>query len=63
MVMGVNDSSQISNSSLSEDIDIVEEFIKPEYNDACMNNKNTICESLINRADVIGKLSILTSCV
>lgn len=53
MVMGVNDSSQISNSGLSEDIDIVEEFIKPEYNDACMNNKNTICESLINRADVI----------
>jgi len=53
MVMGVNDSSQISNSGLSDDIDIVEEFIKPEYNDACMNNKNTICESLINRADVI----------
>lgn len=53
MVMGVNDSSQISNSALSDDIDIVEEFIKPEYNDACMNNKNTICESLINRADII----------
>lgn len=53
MVMGVNDSSQILNSGLSEDIDIVEEFIKPEYNDACMNNKNTICESLIKRADVI----------
>lgn len=53
MVMGVNDSSQISNNSFNTDEDVMEDFIKPEYNDACMNNKNTICESLINRADVI----------
>ena len=53
MVMGVNDSSQISNSDISSDLDVVEDFVKPEYNDACMNNKNSICESLINQADVI----------
>lgn len=53
MVMGVNDSSQISNNSFNTDEDVIEDFVKPEYNDACMNNKNTICESLINRADVI----------
>lgn len=53
MVMGVNDSSQISNNSFNTDEDVVEDFIKPEYNDACMNNKNTICESLISRADMI----------
>lgn len=53
MVMGVNDSTQISNSELSTDIDIVEEFVKPEYNDACMNSKNSSCESLIEKADVI----------
>ncbi len=53
MVMGVNDSSQISNANFSSDLDVVEEFVKPEYNDACMNNKNNICESLINSADII----------
>ena len=53
MVMGVNDSSQIANTLLNSDEDIMEEFIKPEYNDACMNNKNSICESLIRIADII----------
>lgn len=53
MVMGVNDISQISNTDLSSDLDVVEEFVKPEYNDACMNSKNNICESLISRADII----------
>ena len=53
MVMGVNDSSQISNTEFNTDEDVVEEFIKPEYNDACMNNKNSICESLIQRAGMI----------
>lgn len=53
MVMGVNDSSQISNEVFNSDMDVVEEFVKPEYNDACMNGKNGICESLINKAHVI----------
>lgn len=53
MVMGVNDSSQISNTVLSSDLDVLEDFVKPEYNDACMNNKNSICEMLVRRADMI----------
>lgn len=53
MVMGVNDESQIANELLRNDMDIKEDFIKPEYNDACENNKNVICERLINRADII----------
>ena len=53
MVMGVNDSSQISNSSFKTDDDVVEEFVKPEFNEACMNNKNSLCETLINNADII----------
>lgn len=53
MVMGVNDSSQISNPSFNTDLDVVEDFVKPEYNDACMNNKNVDCESLIRNANII----------
>lgn len=53
MVMGVNDSSQISNTDFNTDLDVIEEFIKPEFNDACMNNKNGIGESFILNADVI----------
>lgn len=53
MVMGVNDSSQISNTDIKSDIDVIEDFVKPEYNDACMNNKNAICSSLIRRAEMI----------
>ena len=53
MVMGVNDSSQISNTSFNTDVDIIEDFVKPEYNDACMNNKNVDCESLIRNANII----------
>lgn len=53
MVMGVNDSTQISNEGFNTDMDVVEEFVKPEYNDACMNNKNGICERLIQNAHII----------
>lgn len=53
MVMGVNDASQIYNPGIRTDEDVIEEFIKPEYNDACLNNKNFICEALIKRADII----------
>ncbi len=53
MVMGVNDTSQISNTTFNTDMDVVEDFVKPEYNDACMNNKNTECESLIQNANII----------
>ena len=53
MVMGVNDASQIKNVIIRSDEDVVEEFIKPEFNDACLNTKNAICESLIQNADII----------
>ncbi len=53
MVMGVNDTSQISNTAFNTDIDVVEEFVKPEFNEACLNNKNTDCESLIQNANII----------
>lgn len=53
MVMGVNDTSQIANADFNTDMDVVEDFVKPEYNDACMNNKNVDCESLIQKANII----------
>lgn len=53
MVMGVNDSNQISNLGFNTDIDVMEEFVKPEYNDACLNNMNGIGEKLILDADII----------
>ena len=53
MVMGVNDSNQIANTTLNTDRDVKEDFIKPEYNDACLNNKNKVCESLIRNAEMI----------
>lgn len=53
MVMGVNDTFQIANADFNTDMDVVEDFVKPEYNDACMNNKNVDCESLIQKANII----------
>lgn len=53
MVMGVNDTSQISNTAFNTDMDVVEDFVKPEYNDACMNNKNTDCETLVQNSNII----------
>lgn len=53
MVMGVNDSTQIANESFNSDRDVEEEFIKPMYNDACMNNKNANCKRLIESANII----------
>ena len=53
LTMGVNDPSQIYNKAFKEDEDIIELFVKPEYNDACLNGNNSTCETLINNADVI----------
>lgn len=52
-VMGVNDVSQISNILFRENEDIIEEFVKPEFNDACLNNRNEEFDQLISRANVI----------
>ena len=51
--LGVNDASQIFNDSFKSDMDILEYVVKPEFNDACLNGKNGICENLIKNADVI----------
>ena len=52
MVLGVNDESQIANSSLAESVEFREEFVKPEYNTACRNAKNEEFSGLIDRAEV-----------
>lgn len=53
IVMGVSDAEQISNVTFRHNRDIREEFIKPDYNDACLNARNASFEDLINSADVI----------
>lgn len=53
LVMGVNDEEQIANQAFRSNRDVQEDFIKPEYNRACLNGKNASFESLINQADVV----------
>lgn len=53
LVMGVNDVEQIANESYREDRIIKEEFIKPDYNTACLNDRNSSFEEMIESADVI----------
>lgn len=50
--MEINDDSQIKNKSII-DRDVVEEFVKPEYNDAAMNTNNELAAELINKADSV----------
>lgn len=53
IAMGVNDLEQIENLCFHDDRDVLEDFIKPEYNDACLNDNNLSFESKIMNADVI----------
>ncbi len=53
MVMGVSDVNQIANEAFRDNRDVVEDFVKPSYNDACLNNNNVLCERWINQADLI----------
>lgn len=53
IVMGVSDMEQVSNVTFHGDRDIREEFIKPDFNDACLNARNSSFESLIDSADII----------
>lgn len=53
IVMGVSDMDQVSNVTFHGNRDIREEFIKPDYNDACLNARNSSFESLIDSADII----------
>lgn len=52
MTFGVNDVSQIKVPHFKDSVDVVEEIVKPEYNDACENINNQTCESLIKEANV-----------
>lgn len=53
IVVGVNDLEQIENQAFRNDDDIIESFVKPEYNDSCLNDKNSKAKSLIEQADVL----------
>lgn len=52
MVMGVNDEEQIANKKFAESMEFKEEFVKPVYNDACMNNKNDEFSEMIATSNV-----------
>lgn len=51
--LGVNDITQILNNSFSDDMDVIENAVKPEFNDACLNGNNSACEDLIKKANLI----------
>lgn len=53
MVLGVNDESQIANKGFAEKVDFREEFVKPDFNTACMNNKNEAFQEMIYNANLI----------
>lgn len=53
IVMGVSDEEQISNETFRHSRNVTEDFVKPSFNDACLNNNNAICERWIKEADMI----------
>ena len=53
IVLGVSDLKQIANNSFRTERDVREEFIKPEYNKACLNMRDETFVRLITSADVI----------
>ena len=53
IVLGVNDVEQIANLSFRSNRNIKEEFIKPDFNTACLNDRNGTFEAMISKADVI----------
>ena len=53
MVMGVNDIQQITNEKFWTSRDIEENFVKPTFNDACLNNNNLLFERWINETSII----------
>lgn len=53
IVMGVSDEDQIGNEAFRRNRNVTEDFVKPSYNDACLNNNNAICERWIREADMI----------
>ena len=53
MVVGVNNLQQISNKAFQDELDVIEGFVKPEYNDSCLNEKNSKARHLIENANII----------
>jgi len=53
MILGVNDRSQISNSTFQEDIDICESIVKPECNRIYRFNNDNELERYIKEANLI----------
>lgn len=53
IALGVNDPSQIANESFRKSRNIIEDFVKPSFNDACLNKNNALFEKWINEADLI----------
>ena len=53
MVMGVNDVSQIENSVLHENLNVIEALVKPKCNEVCGHTVDNYCENLIESAHLI----------
>ncbi|MEM0543413.1 AbiH family protein [Flavobacterium sp. j3] len=53
MVLGVNDIKQIENNAFHDDIDVVEELLKPECNKAINHKFDRDFKNLINKAEII----------
>lgn len=53
MAMGVDNIEQIAIQSFRTDNSLLDEIVKPYFNDACMNTNNKICTEEINTANII----------
>lgn len=53
MIMGVNDSTQITNPDFANDVDVVEEIVKPQQNSDARTRYESKVTSLINNSHVI----------
>lgn len=53
MILGVNDIEQITNEQFKQDSSIRDMLVKPESNSAIRSNNDTICQRLIESADII----------
>ena len=52
MVLGVNDVNQIANISFRMNRNVIEDFVKPSFNDSCLNRNNKTCAQWIREANV-----------
>lgn len=53
MVLGVNDTGQISNVALREETDVIDRYVKPSCNDTYGLGHDQICQQWIDRANLI----------